>query len=384
MPAGRGLAAVAAGLACAAGLAAGSPAHAATRPGPLAVPSASLCAVSADSASDAWAVGQGYSTVKSEYTTLTEHWNGTSWARVASPNPGGTLGTSLYGVSATSPTDAWAVGSAYLSALILHWNGTKWSKAVLPPLTGNSGLTWVSADSATDAWALGFNNNSVSAGSMLLHWDGTTWSQVAIPSGVTLTQVKALSPTDVWAGGATSSDAQAIMLHWDGTSWTQTTLPNPSNTMTSNVTAIGASSATNAWAVGTYANTSFDDGTLSWHLQNSAWSAVTVPNDQGAPYTALEGVDSRSPLSTFAVGWYQASNQSGAPLVLSWSGGKWKQATTPTPAASDFSHLLAVNVLTASNAWAVGAYNNTATGGKAGPYILHWNGTSWKKVKSPN
>ena len=41
--------------------------------------------------------------------TLTEHWNGTAWSVVASPN----LGTSdnvLYGVAAVAANDVWAVG----------------------------------------------------------------------------------------------------------------------------------------------------------------------------------------------------------------------------------------------------------------------------------
>jgi hypothetical protein len=49
---------------------------------------------------------------------------------VASPDPGRT-DSFLQGVSADSATDAWAIGY-YLSksvryALVLHWNGTAWS-----------------------------------------------------------------------------------------------------------------------------------------------------------------------------------------------------------------------------------------------------------------
>jgi hypothetical protein len=384
---GRRLAALAAGVACAAGLAAGSPAQADTAYSPLlTLSSARLYAVSADSASDAWAVGYGDNAAKSEDMSLILHWNGTSWAAVPSPNPGGTGGTILYGVAAISPADVWAVGNSGTTALILHWNGTSWAKVATPPLTGISGLNWVSADSGTDVWAVGFNNNSTSSGSMLLHWNGTTWSQVAIPSGVTLNQVKAISPKNVWAGGATSSDAQAVMLHWDGTSWTQVTLPGPSGAVNSNVNGIGASSATNAWAVGTYDTSSYLVGQVSWHLTGSTWSAVAVPNNDpmGTPNTDLFGVDTRSATSAWAVGFYPAANQSAAPLVLRWNGTAWEQATTPTPAPEDVSELSAVNSQSASNAWAVGYCNDAATGGGAGTYILHWNGTSWKRVASPN
>jgi hypothetical protein len=46
--------------------------------------------------------------------TLIEHWNGTSWKQVTSPNPGGSSDDNiLNGVAATSSTNAWAVGDYY-------------------------------------------------------------------------------------------------------------------------------------------------------------------------------------------------------------------------------------------------------------------------------
>jgi hypothetical protein len=90
-----------------------------------------LYSVSATSSTDAWAVG--YYTKGSAFKTLILHWNGSTWSRVASPNPGPAGGNLLYGVSATSPTNAWATGStctfcAVSQVLILHWNGTSWSR----------------------------------------------------------------------------------------------------------------------------------------------------------------------------------------------------------------------------------------------------------------
>ena len=43
--------------------------------------------------------------------TLTEHWNGTAWSVVASPNAG-TI-NSLQSVAAVSANDVWAVGYRY-------------------------------------------------------------------------------------------------------------------------------------------------------------------------------------------------------------------------------------------------------------------------------
>jgi hypothetical protein len=83
------------------------------------------------SGTDAWAVGDSRQNVSSgPLHTLILHWDGTAWSQVSSPGIG-PASNALNGVSADSATDAWAVGY-YISksvryALILHWNGTAWS-----------------------------------------------------------------------------------------------------------------------------------------------------------------------------------------------------------------------------------------------------------------
>jgi hypothetical protein len=89
----------------------------------------------------AWAVGW-YSNIAGTRgaNTLIERWDGSSWKRQASPNPGGRYGQDyLSGVAATSPADAWAVGD-YGSGLggktlIEHWDGCTAPKPVACCLT---------------------------------------------------------------------------------------------------------------------------------------------------------------------------------------------------------------------------------------------------------
>jgi hypothetical protein len=69
--------------------------------------------------------------------TLVEHWDGTSWKVVASPNVGGnnstTISNGLRGVVAVSANDVWAFGDTdafgpeQITNLVMHWDGTKWS-----------------------------------------------------------------------------------------------------------------------------------------------------------------------------------------------------------------------------------------------------------------
>ena len=127
-----------------------------------------LGAVTAISPDDIWAVGEDYTSGSTGDTTLTlaEHWNGSSWTQVPAKNPGGTGESYFSGVSAISPDSIWAVGVANPDpqdfapdqTLAEHWNGSSWQVVPSPdpghgPL-GND-LNDVAAISAKDAWAVG-------------------------------------------------------------------------------------------------------------------------------------------------------------------------------------------------------------------------------------
>jgi hypothetical protein len=65
----------------------------------------------------------------------------------------------------------------------------------------------VDGTSATDAWAVGFFDTGFELRTMTQHWDGTSWTVVASPNASTvideLSDVAAVSPTDVWTVGQT-------------------------------------------------------------------------------------------------------------------------------------------------------------------------------------
>lgn len=139
-----------------------------------------LRAIDATSSGDLWTVGD--QRVSPQETTLTEHWSGSAWMRVASPNPGSGRGTFLYDVAAQASDNVWSVG-AYddgraLHALVLNWDGSAWTRIAAPSPGGrfDTTLTSVSADSSNDAWAVGFFDNGVKQQQFVVHWDGSTWT----------------------------------------------------------------------------------------------------------------------------------------------------------------------------------------------------------------
>jgi hypothetical protein len=116
-----------------------------------------LTAVAGANADDVFAVGT-YDSAPAH--TLILHWDGTAWSVMDSPDPG-TTWQSLSAVAAVSAQEAWAVGSYYvglhLYPFVLNWDGTSWTvdPSPVPNPENFNHLYGVSADSPSDIWAVG-------------------------------------------------------------------------------------------------------------------------------------------------------------------------------------------------------------------------------------
>ena len=130
-----------------------------------------LFGVAVLSACDAWAVGDDV-TSNGGRQTLTEHWNGSSWTVVPSPDPASPDNV-LSSVRAVSRTNVWAVGytagGAGDKTLILHWNGRKWAHVNSPSPGTQNGLSGVAASSAGSVWAVGYFKISGPEQALALH-----------------------------------------------------------------------------------------------------------------------------------------------------------------------------------------------------------------------
>src|SRR5438132_3016323 len=97
-----------------------------------------LYRISAVSANEIWASGD-YGTSQTTLQPLSEHWDGQQWAIIPAPSVG-TAGTRVQGISAASPNDVWMVGVYDLTVsnpnatktLTEHWDGTQWSVVPSP------------------------------------------------------------------------------------------------------------------------------------------------------------------------------------------------------------------------------------------------------------
>ena len=277
-----------------------------------------LNAVSADAGTDAWAVG--FHIVGSADRTLTEHWNGTRWSVVASANVGSGR-NDLRGVAALSPGDAWAVGAVGVTNATLaeHWNGTSWTVVPSPTPLGGGTLAAVAAVSSNDVWAVGAVGDGDDA-TLAEHWNGTSWSIVSTPaiSGDALFGgVTAISSSDVWAVGSRGS--RTLAEHWNGTSWSIVPTPNPLPSTKGNdfLTGVTAVSPNDVWAVGSTLDFTLGglEQTMTLNWNGSAWTVVASPN-QGAGSNLLLGADSPGGGVMFAAGSFQGSGGTSRTLVL--------------------------------------------------------------------
>lgn len=201
-----------------------------TAPAPLNGYAVEFQSMSARSASDVWAAGTYL--LSGAENTLTEHWNGTKWTLVTSVNAPGSPDSELHGITAVSATNAWATGfyfsGSIYKSLVEHWNGTAWKQVASPNPAGSTDtyLQGVSAGSASDAWAAGYYyKTGLGYATLTEHWNGTKWTVVASPNpaGITsnyLYAVSTLSGTAAWATGYDfGTSDRALVEVWNGKAW---------------------------------------------------------------------------------------------------------------------------------------------------------------------
>ena len=179
-------------------------------------------------ASECWAVG-------SDGQTLIESWTGGAWTTATSPDVG-TATNSLSGVTCPSSTVCWAVGSYSIPAgcctqtLTEKWDGLSWTVVGSPnetfPSDGNpesNALNGVTCTSTSACWAVGSDDNSYGQ-TLVEQWSGASWTIVSSadppgPSDSSFSATTCVSSSECWATGVSavgSGPAQALIEEWRG------------------------------------------------------------------------------------------------------------------------------------------------------------------------
>lgn len=319
-----------------------------------------------------------------------------SWGIIPSPN--GYANNELNAVAAISSNDIWAVGDNNATTTAgqtqnvrvtqaQHWNGSAWSIVSTPNTnagTGSNVLTSVAAVSSTDAWAVGLSQPApnTSRSTLTEHWNGSAWAIVASPNVAgysnSLFSVKADSANDYWAVGrahSTTAD-QTLAEHWNGSSWTITTTPNPATH--SVLVAVKVLSSTNVWAVGYQSADNLIFTTLIEHWNGTAWSVVSSPQST-AGNGFLFGVDGTAN-DLWAVG-AGTLNSLDFTLIEHWNGTSWTAVSNPSTGGN--TDLFSIAAVSANNVWAVGTtFGGTTTAPVNHTFVVHWDGAAWSAVSA--
>jgi hypothetical protein len=273
-----------------------------------------LVDVSGSSSSDVWAVGSQGQRSFNDTQIAVEHWNGSAWSR--SPAPDASFNDALFGVAAFSPANAWAVGgwdtggTGLNHTLIEHWNGSAWS--IVPTPDDPPGrLDAVDGVGPNDVWAVG----GAGGKGIAMHYDGTAWSIVPTPvkgsASQSLSDVSARGSNDVWAVGTVEKGypfkGQTLAMHWDGSGWRIKASPTPSSGDT--VTGVATLTGGKVWMVGTYYPDAFTNKPLTELFANGSWKVVPVRGK-----TSLDGVAALTADDVWAVG----------SSIIHWDGTTWR------------------------------------------------------------
>jgi hypothetical protein len=298
---------------------------------------------------------------------------GLDWREVPSSGVG-----RLYGIAAVSPNNIWAVGYHFgVTSNGIHWDGTQWS--VVPELTIPQ-VRLLAADgiSANDIWIVGEEGNEGSPPTytFTMHWDGVAWTRIPSPSvpGTLniLRGITAITANDVWAVGYywVGNNNATLAMHWDGTQWT--IVPTPNTARETSFFAVDALASNDVWAVGEYYNSGAH--TFSAHWDGTQWNPVYGPN-LGTLDDELLAVVALAPNDVWAVGSKTPANGFDQTLTLHWNGTQWNNVTSPNIDARNH-YLWGITATASNDVWAVGEHwiNN---GNDEEPIVLHWDGSAW-------
>jgi hypothetical protein len=286
--------------------------------------------------------------------------------------------SALNGVVAISPTLAWAAGNLSNTngtpgQVIEQWNGTTWSVFPGPKFAAGDqpSIFAMTSTSANDIWAIGslLSDSGQLLSFLFEHWNGKQWTATSsISNDAFLFGASADATNDVWAvgfNGAENDDSKTLALHYNGARWKTTATPSV-GTGANQLNGVLALAPNDVWAVGfsTPVPPPAQAATLTLieHFDGSSWSVVPSPNvGPNSIYQSnrLFGLTANSPTDIFAFGSYFASDGSGhqMTLLLHWDGTSWTIIPSPNPTNGVFlSDLLFAGVApSAGNVWIFGA-----------------------------
>jgi hypothetical protein len=324
--------------------------------------------------------------------TLAQVWNGTAWHTQATPNPAGSGGSQLSGISCDGPYACTASGY-YLDAagvtvpLAERWNGASWRiQAVPSPADATaSGLFAISCPAALACTAVGTYDVSTGQALTLAEgWNGRSWHVEATPSpaGAIATQLDGVSCTSaracIAAGGweAGSGALATVAEVWNGTGWHIQRTPGVPGTTSTEFTSVSCAAAYACTASGYSRDSSGAAVLLAERWNGVGWQVQSAPIPAGAAASELGAVSCPQARACTAVGAYFTGSDVIKTLAEAWNGSAWVIHATPNPAGASNSQLNGVSCPSPGTCASAGT--SVGSTGFGVPMAEAWNGTAWR------
>jgi hypothetical protein len=193
-----------------------------------------------------------------------------------------------------------------------------------------------------------------------------------LPYDNIMTSVEATSRSEAWAVGSSANsraDLRSYAVHWNGRSWKMVSFPVSGFS----ATLVQASSRHDVWFFG---RTGTGQEALRW--DGRRWHAIAVPQQDDILRAVV-----LSPSDVWVNGssyWHEASGWTAR--LWHWNGRAWNRYALPVMADDQFD----IGGSSGGNLWAVGTrtssrFYNTA----AGLVIAYeWNGSAWRRKTVPH
>jgi hypothetical protein len=229
--------------------------------------------------------------------------------------------------------------------------------------------------------------------------DPFAMTPAAVSRSGELTSVFCPSASDCWAVGDDATKVADLneVLHWTGKKWFQVKVPEPGGTGQDDVNqllAVRCTSAKDCWAVGNYKKAGAElDQILHW--TGKKWFVVSAPTPAGTlpgDQNVLFDVACTSAASCWAGGDYGTGDSAVVGEILKnqalhWNGTSWSLVKTPNPAGSkknDGNAISSIRCASPTDCWAAGSYGVLGKKFILHNEMLHWTGRKWTQVTVPD
>jgi hypothetical protein len=141
-------------------------------------------------------------------------------------------------------------------------------------------------------------------------------------------------------------------------------------------------SGTDVWVVG---STRFEDGSvepMAGHWDGFGWEVPATPTGS-LDHTYLTGLGAVSATELYAVGYTSNdsfSDSQSRTFILRYNGTSWRRMISPNTTRPD-NRLYDTSIRSATDGWAVGESLELSN---AKPLVLRWNGTNWRIRPAPS